>query len=66
MPAKTFAEFQELKYNKENEWRLITLDYSRRNRLINNTQLKLPNAETATIDDRKFTEYLFGGKTKMD
>lgn len=64
MPAKSFAEFQDLKYNKVDEWRLIKLDYSRRNRLINNPHLKLPNAETATIDDRKFTEYLFGGKNK--
>jgi len=53
-----------LKYNDGKTYGLLKLDYSRRNRLINNSKLKLPNADTATIDDRKFTEYLFGGENK--
>ena len=36
----------------------------RRNALIENPALALPNAKNATADDRKFTEYLFGGNNK--
>lgn len=53
--------FQEIKYNDGRDWQLTKLDYQRRKRLLNNLDLKLPNADKATIDDRKFTEYLFGG-----
>lgn len=60
----SFDKFQNLKYNISEDYRFIKLDYSRRNKLINNPELKLPNIDTATIDDRKFTEYLFGGKNK--
>lgn len=60
--VKSFEEFQNMKYNDIERYRFIKLDYSRRNKLIDNPELKLPNIDTATIDDRKFTEYLFGGK----
>lgn len=61
---RSFDKFQDLKYNNSEDWKFIKLDYSRRNKLINNPELKLPKIDTATIDDRKFTEYLFAGKNK--
>lgn len=59
-----FDDFQKIKYNKVEEYKLYKLDYSRRNRLIEHPELKLPNVNLATIDGRKFTEYLFGGTNK--
>lgn len=56
--------FQEIKYNDGRDWQLTKLDYQRRKRLLNNPDLKLPNADKATIDDRKFTEYLFNENSK--
>lgn len=58
---KAFDEFQNLKYNDSEKWKLIVADYKRKNRLIKNPETILPNVEKVTIDDRKFTHYLFGG-----
>ena len=62
---QSFDKFQELKYNDKETWRFIKIDYKRRNELIKNPELVLPNAKNATADDRKFTEYLFGGTNKI-
>ena len=62
---KTLEDYQVLKYNGGRDWKLTKLDYQRRKRLTENQDLKLPNSSTATIDDRKFTEYLFGGKNDL-
>lgn len=56
---KSLEEFQEIKYNDSEGWRFIKLDYGRQNELIRHPELKLPNAENAIADDRKFSEYLF-------
>ncbi len=37
---------------------------TRKQELTDNPLLALPNAATVTVDDRKFTEYLFGGTIK--
>ena len=58
---KTLDNYQDLKYNGGRDWQLTKLDYQRRKKLIDCPELKLPNAEKATIDDRKMTDYLFGG-----
>lgn len=50
--------FEEMPYNKE-QMRYVNLDYSRRKRLIEHPELKLPRAESATIASEKFTGYLF-------
>ena len=42
-------------------WRFVKLDYERQCELSLNPELSLPNAKTTTADDRKFTNYLFGG-----
>ena len=58
---KTLELFQKMKYNDSEKWRYVKLDYQRQNALVNNPELALPNALSATADNRKFTEYLFGG-----
>ena len=58
---KTLELFQKMKYNDSERWRYVKLDYQRQNALIKNPELALPNALSATADNRKFTEYLFGG-----
>lgn len=58
---KSFDKFQNLKYNDSEKYNFIKLDYRRHIKLINDPSLALPNAKNATADDRKFTEYLFGG-----
>lgn len=50
--------FEKMPYNSE-QMRYVNLDYARRRRLIDHPELKLPNAESATIADEKFTGYLF-------
>lgn len=61
---KSFDKFQELKYNNSEKWNFIKLDYRRQHTLINNPELSLPNARNASADNRKFTEYLFGGNNE--
>ena len=58
---KTLELFQKMKYNDSERWRYVKLDYQRQNALVNNPESALPNALSATADNRKFTEYLFGG-----
>lgn len=58
---KSFADFQEMKYNEPEKWRFMKLDYQRRNDLLQHPELKLPNAEKAMAADAKFEKYLFGG-----
>lgn len=61
---RSFDKWQELKYNDREKWEFIKLDYKRQNKLLSNPDLALPNADKATADDRKFTEYLFGGSNQ--
>lgn len=61
---KSFDKFQEMKYNEDERYAFLKLDYARQNRLKEHPELALPNAEKVTVDDRKFTEYLFGGVNK--
>ena len=58
---KTLDLFQKMKYNDSEQWRYVKLDYQRQNALVKNPETALPNALSATADNRKFTEYLFGG-----
>lgn len=62
--AKTFADFQELKYNKPEKWRFVKLDYRRRNELLHHPELALPNASNAVAAEPKFTKYLFDPESK--
>lgn len=60
---KSFADFQELKYNDEN-WKYVKVDYSRRSKLINNSRLALPYANKAEAAIEKFEKYLFNPENK--
>lgn len=61
---RSFDKFQDLKYNDKEQWQFIKLDYKRQNELKEHPELALPNAKKATADEKKFTEYLFGGTNK--
>ena len=64
VPEK-FDKYQDLKYNgSERDNRLRSIDYTRRMKLKNNPELKLPNVDTATIDKNKFEKYLFAGENE--
>ena len=54
-----FAAFQKAKYYDAESYALLKLDYRRRNALLADATLALPNADTATAADEKFTKYLF-------
>ena len=58
---KTFAEFQDLKYNDPEKWLFLKTDYSRRAYLKQHPDTALPGADKAVLPDGKFTKYLFGG-----
>ena len=56
---KTFSGFRKMKTANGERWKFTQLDYRRRNKLIDNPGLALPNAAKATAADAKFTKYLF-------
>lgn len=55
----TLEKFQDIKYNDEDTWSFVKLDFTRRRKLLNNPQLVLPGLDHLKIDDRKFTRYFF-------
>ena len=61
---ETFDKFREMKYNNSENYRFMRIDYLRQNKLRTNPELALPNANSASADDRKFTEYLFNPQNK--
>lgn len=61
---ETFDKFREMKYNNSENYRFMRIDYLRQNKLRTNPELVLPNANSASADDRKFTEYLFNPQNK--
>ena len=61
---KSFHAFRKMKKAGGEKWSFMQLDYKRRNKLVDNPTLKLPNAESATAADAKFEKYLFNPKNK--
>lgn len=61
---KNFADFQDMKYNDNEDWKYIKADYRRRLELIQHPELKLPNADNAILPELKFTKYLFDPNNK--
>lgn len=61
---KTFSEFQELKYENPEAYRLMKVDYKRRIKLQQHPELSLPNAKAATAANAKFTDYIFNPLNK--
>lgn len=62
--SKSVDTMEKMPYTKEG-LRFVNLDYRRRKHLIEHPELKLPNAEIATIADEKFTDYLFNPDNKQ-
>lgn len=60
--GKSFADFQDIKYNDIDKFKYVELDYRRRKKLIENPNLKLPNTENIVIPKEKFTKYIFDGE----
>lgn len=60
--GKTFADFQEMKYNKIDFFEMAKLDYRRRNTLKLHPERALPDTGKIELPDDKFTKYLFGGE----
>lgn len=58
---KTFQTFRQHKIENSDVYKLWKLDYRRLRELIRHPERALPGATTATAEDRKFTNYLFGG-----
>jgi len=60
-----FDKFIDLKYNKDNNYYTkLRFDFKQQNRLKKDKSLSLHNWQNATIDNRKFTQYLFGGSNE--
>lgn len=53
--------FQNMKYTESEKYGFVKLDYSRRNKLMEYPEMKLPNAENVILPEGKFTKYLLGG-----
>lgn len=62
---ETLDSFQKMKYTDSEKYGYTKLDYSRRKKLTDHPELKLPNAENVILPDGKFTEYLFDGKNQQ-
>lgn len=62
---KSLKEFQKLKYLDHESYRYVKLDYKRRNTLLENPELKLPNSNKAIVDDKKFSGYLFNTENSV-
>ena len=59
-----FAGFRSMKRADSERWALTQLDYRRRRELLINPEMALPNAETVTVAEPKFTKYLFNPDNK--
>ena len=57
--TRNFETFQQTKYSDPETYQLVKLDYRRQNTLLRDATLALPNAQTATVADAKFSGYLF-------
>lgn len=62
--TESFSAFQLAKYTDADVYRLLKLDYTRRNALAADGSLALPNAGRATAAEAKFTGYLFNPEQK--
>ena len=56
---ETLDKYYELKYNNKEYYKFLSLDYNRKTALLNNKELLLPNADSATAHEDKFVKYLF-------
>jgi hypothetical protein len=59
---KSLRSFRKMKREGGEKWDYLQLEYTRRNKLVQNPNLALPNAEYANVADEKFKQYFFGGE----
>ena len=59
---KSLKEFQELKYNNGEEWKLTQYNYKLRKEVIDNPNVILNNADKFEISENKYLKYIFDGK----
>lgn len=59
---KSLKEFQELKYNNSEEWKLTQYNYKLRKEVIDNPNVTLNNADKFEISENKYLKYIFDGK----
>lgn len=57
--TESFESFQKMKYAGDDSYKLVKLDYERKNELQHWPEKGLPSAGTATAADDKFAQYLF-------
>ncbi len=62
---KSLDAFQKMKYTDSEKYDYAKLDYSRRKKLADYPEQRLPNAENVTLLEGKFKEYLFDGKNQQ-
>ena len=61
---KTLKDFQELKYNNIEEWKLTKYNYKLRKEVIANPNVILNNADKFEVNENKYLKYIFGGENK--
>lgn len=61
---KTLEDFQELKYNDIEEWKLTKYNYKLRREVIDNPNVVLNNANKFEVNENKYLKYIFGGENK--
>lgn len=61
---KTLKDFQELKYNNIDEWKLTKYNYKLRKEVIDNPNVILNNADKFEVNENKYLKYIFGGENK--
>lgn len=61
---KTLKDFQELKYNDIEEWKLTKYNYKLKKEVIDNPNVVLNNANKFEVNENKYLKYIFGGENK--
>ena len=61
---KTLKDFQDLKYNNIEEWKLTKYNYKLRKEVIANPNVILNNADKFEVNENKYLKYIFGGENK--
>lgn len=61
---KSLKDFQELKYNNIEEWKLTKYNYKLRKEVIVNPNVILNNVDKFEVNENKYLKYIFGGENK--
>lgn len=60
--SNTLKEFQELKYNNSEEWKLTKYNYKLRKEVIANPSVVLRSSDKFEVHENKYLKYLFDGE----